>query len=128
VIGTEGIDVGLTVSLPPGNLGAVGIPPTTGKNIPNIVNPKFGRLSGNGLDGVLGGTEGIHLSPNSGLGILKMNSIIGSGLDKRKGGVGRGFTGASAPAGHGLGPKGTDPLSPFNHPGGQVGSTVLRGT
>jgi hypothetical protein len=77
---------------------------------------------------MLGGTEGIHLSPNSGPSILKMNSIISGGLDEGEGGIGGGITGAPAPPGHGLGPKSADPLSPLNHPVREVVSAVLRGT
>ncbi|MEV4051678.1 hypothetical protein AB0J55_10865 [Amycolatopsis sp. NPDC049688] len=126
VIGAEGIDIALAVSLPPGDFGGVRIPPMSGENIPNIINTKFRRLSRNRLDRVLGGPKGIHLGPHGGLSIPKMNSIISGGLNKGKGGIGSSIPGAPPPPGHGLGPESTDPLSPFNHPVGQLAGTHLR--
>ncbi len=55
-----------------------------------------------------------------------MNSIISGGLNKGESGVSSSFSGPTLPAGQGLGPEGTDPLSALNHPSSQLAGTVLR--
>ncbi len=55
-----------------------------------------------------------------------MNSIIPGGLDKGEGGIGSSLPSTALPARHGLGAERADPLSPLNHPSGQLSRTVLR--
>ncbi|MFJ7210540.1 hypothetical protein [Amycolatopsis sp. NPDC098790] len=125
VIGGEGFDIGLAIGLPVGNLGGVRAGPFPGEDVKNVGSGQFRRLRSNGLDGVLGGPKGIHLRANSSLSGLKMNGIVGSGLNKGKGGISSSLPSTALPTRQSLGPKGTNPLSAFNHPTGQIPGTDL---